>query len=252
MTCNSSISLFSCCCFRRWYSYWLRKSLSLCSFLSDLIQAQKLDPSSLFTWVMSSVSNSSPKGCGLELCRTVSRLLRICWDNSIGGHWLLKGDQFPKWYGKVGFLESLGNCHWQECYCMICFCVNSYSFSKCFTSATLIRKELNDLSFWIHNSVKKLETLTDILEFLRVERAESNDTEEKVIIAHLPQKSVVEVHKHLPFIQWWMLYITEATLLLLLLLWIWCQNSFGTKPDLNSHELSLGIFRHFSCRNVKR
>ena len=84
---------------------------------------------------------------------------------------------------------------------MICIWVNAYSFSKCFTSGTLIRKKLNDLSFRIHNSVKKLETLTDILEFLRVERAESNDTEEKVIIAHLPQKSVVEVHKHLPFIQ---------------------------------------------------
>ena len=160
---------------------------------------------------MSSVSNSSPKGCGLELCRTVSLLLRICWDSSIGDHWLLKGDQFPKWYGKVGFLESLGNCHWQECRCMICIWVNAYSFSKCFTSATLIRKELNDLSFWIHNSVKKLETLTDILEFLRVERAESNDTEGKVIIAHLSQKSVVEVHKHLSSIRRWMLYTTEAT-----------------------------------------
>ena len=183
----------------------------MCSSLSDLIQAQKLDPSSLFIWVMSSVSTSSPKGCGLELYQTVSRLLRICWDNSIGGHWLLKGDQFPKWYGKVGFLESLGNCHWQECRCMICIWVNAYSFSKCFTSATLIRKELNDLSFWIHNSVKKLETLTDILEFLRVERAESNDTEGKVIIAHLSQKSVVEVHKHLSSIRRWMLYTTEAT-----------------------------------------
>ena len=183
----------------------------MCNFLSDLIQAQKLHPSSLFIWVMRSVSTSSPKGCGLELCQTVSRLLRICWDNSIGGHWLLKGDQFPKWYGKVGFLESLGNCHWQECRCMICIWVNAYSFSKCFTSATLIRKELNDLSFWIHNSVKKLETLTDILEFLRVERAESNDTEGKVIIAHLSQKSVVEVHKHLSSIRRWMLYTTEAT-----------------------------------------
>ena len=160
---------------------------------------------------MSSVSTSSPKGCGLELYQTVSRLLRICWDNSIGGHWLLKGDQFPKWYGKVGFLESLGNCHWQECRCMICIWVNAYSFSKCFTSATLIRKKLNDLSFRIHNSVKKLETLTDILEFLRVERAESNDTEGKVIIAHLSQKSVVEVHKHLSSIRRWMLYTTEAT-----------------------------------------
>ena len=67
------------------------------------------------------------------------------------------------------------------------------------------------MSFWIHNSVKKLETLTDILEFLRVERAESNDTEGKVIIAHLSQKSVVEVHKHLSSIRRWMLYTTEAT-----------------------------------------
>lgn len=186
----------------------------MCSFLSDLIQAQKLHPSSLFIWVMSSVSTSSPKGCGLDLCQTVSRLLRICWDNSIGGLWLLKGEQLPKWYGKVGFLESFGNCHWQECHCKICIWVNAYSFSKCFTSATLIRKKLNDLSFWIHNSVKKLETLTDIPEFLRVERAESNDREGKVIIAHLPQKSVVEVHKHLSSIRRWMLDTTEATLLL--------------------------------------
>ena len=74
------------------------------------------------------------------------------------------------------------------------------------------------MSFWIHNSVKKLETLTDILEFLRVERAESNDTEAKVIIAHLSQKSVVEVHKHLPFIQWWMLYITEATFIIIIII----------------------------------
>ena len=92
VTFNSSLSLFSCCCFHSWYSYWLRKSLRMCNFLSDLIQAQKLDPSSLFIWVMSSVSTSSPKDCGLELCQTVSSAPRICWDNPIEGHWLLKGE----------------------------------------------------------------------------------------------------------------------------------------------------------------